>query len=385
LICGNASVQDVPDYGKLHRVTSEAKPFRAGGRLAVCPRCGGIQKILTEETLSEIKEVYDRYDLYHLSDGEEQPTFDLSGGFLPRSERVFSYLDTVMTIPQQGALLDFGCGNGSALARFSARRPHWDLYGCEMSDRSLHRLTSIPNFRKLYTCPLDEIERPFDAITLIHSLEHLYTPTGELRKISRIASPDGFVVIQVPDCSVNPYDLLIVEHVCHFTAATLATATLVAGLETIALSDRVAVKELTWIGRRPLSSVDWAATEDVSTQVLEKVRRDLGWLGAQAESATRLAHSATSFGIFGTATSGTWLAGVLGDGFAFFVDEDPTRQGNTHLGRPVLPPAGIPDGADVFVPLIDESASRVVDRLARSYPRVRFHRPPTLQDIGSTR
>ena len=71
------------------------------------------------------------------------------------------------------------------------------------------------------------------------------------------------------------------------------------------------------------------------------------------------------FGIFGTAISATWLDAQTDRAAQFFVDEDQNRIGKSHLGRPILAPAGVPSGATVFVPLPDPLAAQVAGRLNR--------------------
>jgi hypothetical protein len=58
---------------------------------------------------------------------------------------------------------------------------------------------------------------------------------------------------------------------------------------------------------------------------------------------------------------------------AFFVDEDPARQGRLHLGRPILAPAQVPPGSTVylaFVPAISDTIGRRLAKLP-----VRFAAP----------
>ena len=49
LYCGGLQLREVDGFGALRRVTSDGMPFRAGGRLAVCPDCGGVQKLVGPE------------------------------------------------------------------------------------------------------------------------------------------------------------------------------------------------------------------------------------------------------------------------------------------------------------------------------------------------
>jgi hypothetical protein len=93
---------------------------------------------------------------------------------------------------------------------------------------------------------------------------------------------------------------------------------------------------------------------------IAKIEREVAWLARMLSEAREAAH-ASSFGIFGTSVAATWLAADLENKVAFFVDEDPARQGRLHLGRPILAPAQVPPGSTVylaFVPAISDAISR---------------------------
>jgi hypothetical protein len=85
--------------------------------------------------------------------------------------------------------------------------------------------------------------------------------------------------------------------------------------------------------------------------------------------------SARMFGLFGTAISGMWVYGALRDKVSFFVDEDPSRVGNSFEGLPILSPSQAPAGITVFVPLLPKVARRGVGRHTGS--EVAYVEPPS--------
>lgn len=375
LICKTGTVAEIDGYRRLRRVTSEVKPFRTGGRIGVCPCCGAVQKIFDDTTRPDIDAIYANYDLYPLSDGVEQPIFDMSGRPLLRSTRIFRYLKDQVVLPETAALLDFGCGRGATLTEASRFFPKWRLFGSELSNRSLDLLRKIPGFVKLFVGDVADISDRFDIVTMIHSLEHIFDPVEMLRILATKLVPGGKIVIQVPDGGANPYDMMIADHVSHFTGDTLTLVAAMAGLASTATSTEVAAKELTWVLQpNPRIKVEVGSG---GSRRLGEIEADIRWLQEQADMAGRISGAATKFGIFGTATSGTWLAGELDGRFDFFVDEDTMRHGKIHVDRPVIGPADIPDGADVFLPLIDKSARAVAARLGQAFPKVHFHVPPS--------
>jgi SAM-dependent methyltransferase len=374
-ICGNSSLSEFPHFRNLRRVTSDSRPWGAGGRIAVCRECAAVQKIIETDWLNEINQIYRSYAIYHQAGGKEQPIFAGNGAApQPRSKALIEYLERKIPLSARADVLDFGCGRGSALRTFSECYPEWALFGAELSTQSITLLQEIPGFRQLFTCPPGEIPVRFDLVTLIHALEHVLDPVGILRQLSTGLKQGGVLFVQVPDSGKNPYDLVIADHLLHFTLETLGLASRQAGIEILELSDAVLPKELSLIGR---SSEPKTPCLPDSKIAIERVGNQIDWLFAQMAAANAISDNNARFGIFGTSISGTWLAGVLGDDrVSFFVDEDAGRIGGQHMERPILSPDQVPNDADVFVPLIPGVAESVVARLSR--PTVRFHTPPRL-------
>jgi SAM-dependent methyltransferase len=376
-LCGAPSLREYPAFRALPRVTSDAFSWPAGGRIAVCAECGMVQKVADGAWQAEAAEIYARYALYHQSRGAEQPIFcENIQQPAPRSALIDVHIASRLKVPEDARVLDFGCGNGAALRTFSERHPNWRLHGAEIGDTARESLSALPNFVGLHDARTPErIRQRFDLVTLIHSLEHIVTPGALLEKLKRMLGDGGSLFVQVPDCAVTPFDLVIADHLSHFTLATLQALCARAGYETLAASNTVLPKELSWIGR-PAQAAPHQMAQEAVADVIARVEKQIVWLEAQVTAARALAKLSQRFGIFGTSIAGTWLAGAVGEGIAFFVDEDPGRVGGEHLGAPVYLPKSIPSGSDVFVPLVPKTAVAIGARLSRT--GVIFHVPPEI-------
>ncbi len=391
LVCASDDLAAVAGFETLSRVTSDSKPWPAGGRLSVCGQCGAMQKLVDDAWREEIGRIYGAYDIYHQSGGAEQPIFAGGGAPVARSERILETIGQHIALGPDLAVLDFGCGTGSALRTYAAHHPGWALHGAELSTRSLARLKTIPGFVELYTCPPGEISRTFELVTAIHAMEHVTDPVGTMAALATRLAPGGHLVVQVPDCGASPYDLAIADHLTHFTLTSLRLAAERAGLEILFASDAVLSKELTLLaraggqsgavaenGRGPGLSeapMAWPAAQGDAETGRRLAENGVAWLAAQVEAARRIGDAGGKLGIFGTSISATWLDGALGHRADFFVDEDPGRIGREHFGRPILSPADVEADADVYVPLIPAVAAAVAGRHAGT---ARYHEPPPL-------
>lgn len=378
-VCGEEGLREIAGFQRLPRVTSDSKPFPAGGRLFVCERCGMVQKVVDADWLREIGEIYRNYEMYHQSASNDQAVFDpVSGRPSGRCEVLVRRLRQSGLLPLSGMLLDVGAGGGAMLAAFSTACEGWKLFGLDLDDRKERQLRAIPRFERLFTVPPERLSEEFDLVTLVHSLEHFPDPLATLRGLRRKTASGGRLFIQVNNLERTPFDLVVSDHLCHFTPRSLCR--LVARAEF-----RVDAARTDWIKKEIslLASADGETSEPDPVdprEAIAKVEADVAWLiGVLAHA--REAAGDPRFGIFGTSVAATWLAGGLGDAVKFFVDEDPKREGRSHLGRPILKPAEIPPGAVVYLAFVQEVAEEIRRRLAGQ--GVRFAAPPAVR-LGGT-
>ncbi|MBI2934849.1 MAG: class I SAM-dependent methyltransferase [Chloroflexi bacterium] len=132
------------------------------------------------------------------------------------------------TVPG-GRLLDLGCGTGLFLYGF--RRLGWETYGVEVSCHAAEAASRTLGL-EVFHGTLEEAAFPeahFDAVTLIHVLEHLPDPVGSLREVRRVLKPGGLLMMALPNVrSVAAFlfrsywhGLDIPRHLGHFSPATL--------------------------------------------------------------------------------------------------------------------------------------------------------------------
>lgn len=359
--CAAGELHEIADFPQLPRVTSDSKPFRCGGRLCVCMACGLVQKIADALWLAEINEIYRDYAMYHQSSANDQVVFDaVSGRQSGRCEVLARHLLQSGVLPVAGTLLDVGAGSGAMLGAFSQASSDWRLFGLDLDRRQEPALLAIPRFDKLYTVAPDQLFQQFDLLTLIHSLEHFADPLAMLRTLSSKMSAGGHLFVQVNNAGITPFDLVVADHLCHFTPQTLTQMAARAGLN-------VALTKTDWVNKEiSLLASAGAAPSALPAhdpqQALERTREDVGWLTGMLDHALR-SSQAGRFAIFGTSVAATWLAHGLGGKVEFFVDEDPARVGHKHMGRPILTPAQVPKGVTVYLAFVQTVAQSIRHRL----------------------
>jgi 2-polyprenyl-3-methyl-5-hydroxy-6-metoxy-1,4-benzoquinol methylase len=373
-VCANRLLAEIPEFRSLPRVTSDCMAFRPGGRLLVCGACGAAQSPSDEQWFSEIREIYNNYRPYHQAGGVEQHVADPATGQLRRRSQVLvdQYL-ALPEVPRSGKVLDIGCGTGATLRAFS-ERGGWRLHGSEIDTKNINFLTSLDGFEALYTGAPSDLPGSFDLITMVHTLEHFPDPIEVLRDVGKKIAPGGRLFVEVPNSDSNPFDLVIADHMMHFTPPTLRALAVRAGFAADCLSTTWVAKELSLTARRSEPQTDDELHSNPSFTALHRVRDQVNWLGRFVNSSREASATARSFGLFGTSIAATWLSSFLGDSISFFVDEDPNRAGGTYLGRPVIHPREVPQGSVVYLALIPEIAERMQLRLRGTITELRL--PP---------
>lgn len=364
-LCGSVVLRVVPGYSRLSRVTSDCKPWPSGGHLAVCDDCHLVQTVVSDSWRAEVDRIYRQYTIYHQSGGAEQSVFSADDGRAAlRSDRIVQVLTSRCDLPDRGALLDLGCGNGAFLRAASRVLADWQLSGTEFDDKHRADVEAIPGFERLYVGDLDGIKERFDLVSMIHVLEHIASPQKVLGNVHRLLKPGGFLLIEVPDCLVNSFMLLVADHCSHFSVQGLSEIVAASGFELVHSTDSWVSKEVTVVARRTVEPSKWRRP-NVPSDESRRIVAGVDWLTRLLESA-RAATQTKHFGIFGTSIAATWLDAELNQCASFFVDEDPGRIGKQHQDRPILPPSRVPPGASVFVALPPAQAAAVASRIGRA-------------------
>lgn len=125
-------------------------------------------------------------------------------------------------------LLDIGCGTGYFLQ--AAKEQGWIVSGIEKDDKARESATLRSELEVKDENGFWETENSsFDVVTLWHVLEHLEKLNETIHKIKEIITPEGIVVLALPNC--RSYDAAfykgwwaaydIPRHLWHFSPESL--------------------------------------------------------------------------------------------------------------------------------------------------------------------
>lgn len=364
-VCNKNQLQLIKGFDSLPRITSDCKPFPTGGKLAVCMVCGAVQKIPDPGWLQEISQIYADYEAYSIANGEEQLVLDpITGTPIKRSTLLLDRIATSYSLPDTSKAIDIGCGGGVTLKAMSAKFPTWKLYGHELESNKFNYFATIPGFQTLFTGKIADIQESFDLITMIHSLEHFVQPLETLKQLRSKMEPQGYLFVEVCNIEENPFDILVADHLMHFSPHAVSNMAKQAGfLPGFAHTDWVK-KEISFMSKvGEVSEIDTSLNPET---VFNQISAYVAWLNALLQHAKNTALSTPSFGIFGTSVAASWLATELSDHIQFFVDEDPNRVGRQYMNKPILSPQHVPNSSAVYLALAPALSSKIAQRLSNN-------------------
>ena len=113
-------------------------------RIGACRSCGLLQKETSRAWQQLCDQIYGDYQIYHQAGGEEQKARGRGGVRLaPRSELIADFLSKTGTMPQEGCVLDIGCGNGAFLRAMGKTFPGWRLTGSDLNETFREQILAI--------------------------------------------------------------------------------------------------------------------------------------------------------------------------------------------------------------------------------------------------
>lgn len=206
-----------------------------------CSACGLKSTKLTVPYAQFIKEFYTAGYFTGISSAGAYSNYAADKPYIARTMRKFiAALKDVL--PPPGRLLDIGCAYGYFVEL--ALSAGYDAYGIDPSSHAAGRARQRLNGR-IQEGTIGSVTFPretrFDIITMLDVVEHLADPRTDLRRVSRLLTDDGRVLIATGDTESRTAKLLgrrwtfyiPPQHLFFFNRKNFTTLLLESGLEPV--------------------------------------------------------------------------------------------------------------------------------------------------------
>lgn len=346
-------------------LTSLGEAYPASTRVWACRHCSHVQ---TDE-MAQVEQYYaDQYNILCASEEEDQVYEMRDACPVYRTEHQLLVLQNKLSLAAGARVLDYGCAKSSTMQALRSVR----------ADLQIHLFDVSENYRSFWerflpeACcatfkPRAEWADSFDLVTSFFALEHIVRPLETLQAIFQLIRPGGYFYCIVPNVMTNIADLIVVDHVNHFTDLSLLHALRQTGFEVEEVDANSHRGAFIVVARRPQTVKPWnySVPTDVCQRLKELESIASFWKGA-ADKVIAFADGLSvdhRVAIYGAGFYGSFITACLGgaERVVCFVDQNPFLQGRTLFGRPVVSPSELDEAVDtLLVGLNPAYAGRII-------------------------
>lgn len=183
--------------------------------------CNNCLHVMTEFKMNHDKYYDTEYNILTQSEDEDQLYKVINNKTIFRTQHQASLLMNDFNINKETQILDFGCAKGSMM-KYLSSKTEVKPYLFDISNQYIDfwkKFTSKNNYA-VYKTP-KEWENKFSIVTSFFSLEHIQEPILAIQKIYKLLMNDGSLYCIIPNFLVNTADLIVNEHINHFTANSI--------------------------------------------------------------------------------------------------------------------------------------------------------------------
>jgi SAM-dependent methyltransferase len=331
-----------PDYDcSPPSLTSISTCLGTPTRVTVCRHCGHAQS----PDLPQIQDFYDSQYKISLQTEAHDQLYEMGDHGPVYRTQYQAELVSKLAIPAGARVLDFGAAKGATLRRLLEVRPDLKPSIFDVSTDYREAWQGwVPECEQVTHALPESWRNRFHLITAHFVLEHVVDPVGTLRTLKSLLAAEGRLFFTVPHCLENTGDLLVVDHINHFTESSLKTAIKAAGMRLETLSKdqfRGAFVVTTTLTNSP--SVEKELQESITSDVTAVLEALSVWRTTlQTIDIIPSSIAGRPFAIYGAGFYGAFIANRLATPPVCFLDRNPLLQGRDHLGIPVYAPEECP-------------------------------------------
>lgn len=346
-VCGNDFKSPVYESAGDVSITSLNELYPGKTYVYFCEHCGHVQ---TRE-IDNIEDFYAfAYKILIASEEEDQIYKVENGEKIFRIDHQMKTLVDKLVIPQNAKVMEYGCAKAATLRKLLSERPDLDPYVFDVSEMY------VPFWEKFlprghwatFETPADW-EGQFDTVISFFALEHVAEPKKMLAHVQSLLKPGGVFYAVFPNFMVNLADLIVVDHVNHFTRDSLRYLAAQSGFELLEIDDVTHDGGFVYQLRKPVAVPAGQApvTPPAIAPLTETVQKLSGyWQGLSNHLQAFEQHHTTEpeVAIYGSGFYGTFIATCLKnfDKVACFLDQNPFKHGQSLMEKPIVPPEALP-------------------------------------------
>ena len=329
-ICDGDLEKSIKNLFSIKTITSDCRPWQEGRSVAICKKCGLIQSV-------------------HKYKSE-------NGSSLGRTSKILNFVNNIVNFTPEN-ILDFGSGNGAGLLALSEIYNSSNVFGFEPNDKPLSKISTWPkNIKNVFNKRPSE-DSNFDLITLFHVFEHIEDIFEVISYIKKILKKNGILIIQVPYLINGPFDIIVADHIHHFTKSSFSYFLKKAELSPLLIDNCVISKELTVVIKN--NNFNDLGNDNIEYQLMKNAA---DWLLNFSKLVNDFKLNNDEIAVFGTGPAAAWTASILGKQCKVYLDEDTMRVGSLFNGKLIVNPNKFSKSIPVIAPFPDYQLNWIKNR-----------------------
>lgn len=369
-LCNAPLAQQIYQSGANLSLTSLGTAYQGVTQVYFCSQCGHMQSA----EIKNIDDYYDRdYDILVASDDEDQIYEIKEGHTIYRTAHQVRTLIEKNMLDLDARVLDYGCAKSSTMRALQERNIGVRPYLFDVSDRY------IPFWEKFltqdrwatYHLPI-EWSGHFDMVTSFFSLEHMAKPQDALSNIHRVLKDSGVLYGIVPYVFTNTADMIVVDHVNHFTEISLRYLLETQGFGSIEIDTRSHKGALVFSakkGSKPNLAGIYPSQSDLESTQKKAAQVSTFWAtaGDRIRAFEATIQPDQRVAIYGAGFYGMFIATCLRhlDRVECVVDQNAFLQGKVINGMTIVSPIDMPaEISTILVGLNPAHAESVIEDIS---------------------
>lgn len=356
-VCGTSLAEPVYRSFRGSSLDSLGRILPFETRVHCCESCSHV----STEPIPDLDRYYaENYRISLASDDDDQLYEMVGANRVFRTEHQARLLVDLVDWHPGTRVLDFGCAKATTLRKALTDLPDVELSLYDVSDDyRAHWNEFVPPERQaVHVIPHDWRGR-FNLVTSFFSLEHIAAIRPAVADIASLLAADGQLYLVVPDMFANASDFVVLDHVNHFTRASLTRLLADAGLMIHWIRNDVHRGALVALARQVAGPV--AAVPQPDDGDPQELGRWWSAIPGRIHAMEQKCEGDTA--IYGAGFYGSFVYASLNrpERVRCFLDNNPHLQGRQHLGLPVLPPGDCPAAVrDLWIGLNPLHARRIM-------------------------
>jgi len=353
-LCNKPLTDKIYESESARSLTSLCTLYDSPTQVYFCHECSHVQSI----EIANIDNYYDSdYDILVESVEEDQVYEVINGSTVYRTEHQVKNLLDKVVLSSGINILDYGCAKSSTMRALIVKRPDIQAHLFDVSDRYIPFWENFLSDDRWATYVIPgSWDGVFDVVTSFFSLEHMAHPQDALSNIFQVLKPKGIFYGIIPNVFTNTADMIIVDHVNHFTDVSLTCLLRNNGFEDIEIDDKSHRGALTFKARKEADrSADdnVPAPSEIKKVFDETIKVAQFWkiIGSKVRDFERSIQSNERLAVYGAGFYGAFIASCLQqpERIACVIDQNSFLHGRKINGASIVSPIELPDDIKVIL------------------------------------